>query len=212
MNELTDFSGSDQGSPTYMAIDKLKRRIIAQTWNLPEENILQIWAEKASGWAWLHDKAQRYYNSQSNRLMYPSIVLTTVAGGIGFLNVNNLYLNYIIACTNIGIGILISFQKFLRSTENAESHARLSSTFSSFTRKISLELTLNPEDRKNCVAFCKMCKAEYDKAVAESPVIPESIILQFRKEFADEKNKPEVANGLFHFTNYSRPDVILNID
>ena len=96
----------------------------------------------------------------------------------------------------------MSFQKFLRNTENADLHSRYFSVFSSFTRKIALELTLNPEDRKDCIDFCKNCKDEYDKAVAESPSIPDNIIVQFKKEFSNEKNKPEVANGLFHFNNY----------
>jgi hypothetical protein len=50
-----------------------------------------------------------------------------------------------------------------------------------------------------------MCKDEYDKAVAESPQIPDSVIAAFRKEFSHEKNKPEVANGLYHFNNYNSP-------
>ena len=216
----------------YNQIIELKRNIIAATWSIPQEDILQIWAEKASGWAWLHDKSQRYYSNQSNLLMYPSIIINTVAGGIGFLNTpaSIVFLPYIIAIFNIIVAILISFQKFLRSTENAELHARYFSIFSSFTRKISLELTLKPDDRINCIQFCKMCKTEYDTAVSESPIIPDCIIKQFKKEFPNEKNKPEIANGLFHFTVYKRnksdnnlsespksnnsnnSDIILNID
>ena len=104
---------------------------------------------------------------------------------------------------NICCAILSSFQKFLRSTENSELHSRYFSIFSSFTRKITLELTLAPEGRKDCVYFCKFCKDEYDKAVSESPSVPDSIVLLFRKEFSNEVNKPEIANGLFHFNNYS---------
>ena len=103
---------------------------------------------------------------------------------------------------NIAAAICMSFQKFLRSTENAEIHSRFFSIFSSYTRKIALELTLNPEDRKDCIDFCKACKDEYDKAVAESPSVPDSVIVLFKKNFSNEKNKPEVANGLFHFNNY----------
>jgi hypothetical protein len=185
---------------------QIKRKYIASTWNVNEENILQIWAEKASGWAWLHDKSQRYYRRQSDRLVYPSIILNTIAGGIGFINNKNTsnYIPYIIASMNIVSAMLTSFQKFYRSIENAELHSRYFSIFSSFTRKISLELTLNPEDRKDCVMFCKLCREEYDKAVSESPQIPDIIVEHFRKEFSHEKNKPEIANGLFHFTNYSK--------
>ena len=181
----------------------MKRRYIAQTWNKDEEEILQIWAEKASGWAWLHDKSQRYYSRQSDLFTYPSIIITTISSGLGFTGTKQFaFLSYIIAIMNIIATILMSFQKFLRNTENADLHSRYFSVFSSFTRKIALELTLNPEDRKDCIDFCKNCKDEYDKAVAESPSIPDKIIVQFKKEFSNEKNKPEVANGLFHFNNY----------
>ena len=191
--------------------NKIKRKYIASTWNPNEEQILQIWAEKASGWAWLHDKSERYYRRQSDRLIYPSIILNTISSGIGFMstgstgstNKNINYLPYIIACMNIISATLSSFQKFFRSTENAEAHSRYFSVFSSFTRKISLELTLNPEDRKDCIIFCKMCRDEYDKAVSESPPVPDIIIQHFKDEFPNENNKPEIANGLFHFTNYS---------
>ena len=184
---------------------ELKRKYIASTWNINEEKILQTWAEKASGWAWLHDKSERYYRRQSDRLIYPSIILNTISGGIGFVNSTTTkeYLPYIIACMNILSATLSSFQKFFRSIENAEAHSRYFSIFSSFTRKISLELTLNPADRKDCVLFCKMCRDEYDKAVAESPPVPDSVVEHFKREFSNETNKPEIANGLFHFTNYS---------
>jgi hypothetical protein len=184
---------------------QIKKKYIAQSWNLNEEDILQVWAEKASGWAWLHDKSQRYYLQQSNIFTYPSIILNTISGGIGFLGKSNdiSYLAYIIATMNIISAILMSFQKFLRSTENAELHSRYFSVFSSYSRRIALELTLNPEDRRECVEFCKQCKDDYDKAVAESPQIPDNIIIKFKKEFPDEKNKPEVANGLFHLNRYS---------
>ena len=192
----------------YIALQKsrqIKKKYIAQTWNSNEEDILQVWAEKASGWAWLHDKSQRFYLQQSNIFTYPSIILNTVSGGIGFLgkSENFGYLPYIIAVMNIISAILMSFQKFLRSTENAELHSRYFSVFSSYSRKIALELTLNPEDRRECIDFCKQCKDDYDKAVAESPQIPDKIILLFKKEFPNEKNKPEVANGLFHLNRYS---------
>ena len=183
----------DSPKNSYEHLSDAKRRSIALTWNKPEEELLQTWAERASGWAWLHDKSQRYYAKQSNYLMYPSIILNTITGGIGFLSSSNfLWISYIIACMNIFSAILISFQKFLSSF----------SVFSSFTRKISLELALNPEDRVNCIYFCKQCRIEYDKAVSESPIIPESVILQFKIAFPHAINKPEVANGLFHFNNY----------
>lgn len=182
---------------------KLKKDYIASTWNEHEINILKIWAEKASGWAWLHDKASRHYHFQGNSLIYPCIFLNTVAGSLGFFNGGEsvVYIQYSIAIMNIAAAILVSFQKFIRPVEYAELHTRFFSVFSSYTRKISLELSLNPSDRKDCVEFCKTCRDEYDKAVSESPPIPECVIREFKRTFTNE-NKPEVANGLYHFEDY----------
>jgi hypothetical protein len=137
--------------------------------------------------------------------MYPSIVLNTVASGIGFVSsggAGSKVLSYLIAVMNIASAMLTSVQRIKRSTENAEAHALYSKIFSSFTRKISLELSLHPEDRRECIEFCKICRDEYDKAVTDSLPVPTFIIEEFRKTFKDEPNKPEVANGLFHFNNY----------
>ena len=103
---------------------------------------------------------------------------------------------------NILSAMLSSLQKFLRSTEKSEAHSLYSKIFSSFTRKITLELSLNPKDRRECIEFCKQCRDEYDKAVTDCPLVPTHVIEQFKIEFKDEKNKPEVANGLFHFNNF----------
>ena len=185
------------------SFENIKKEQIARSWDKEQQDILQIWAEKASGWAWLHDKSTRYYRAQADKFSYTSIIFNTVAGGIGFLGNMNDYLPYIIAIMNIFSAMLSSLQKFLRSTEKSESHALYSKIFSSFTRKISLELSLNPRDRRECIEFCKQCRDEYDKAVTDCPLVPQSIINWFRVEFEHEKNKPEVANGLFHFNNYT---------
>ena len=90
MSELVEFNMNDPESPRILT--NIKRKMSAQSLNKPEEEILQIWAEKASGWAWLHNRAHRYYTAQSNLLMYPSIILSTLMGGIGFINKNNNYI------------------------------------------------------------------------------------------------------------------------
>ena len=169
------------------SFEQLKKEQIAKTWNIEQQNILQSWAERASGWAWLHDKAARYYTAQGDKFAYTSICFNTAAAGIGFLGNRTSYLPYIIAVMNIISAMLSSFQKFLRSTEKAESHSFYSKVFSSFTRKISLELSLHPGDRRECIEFCKICRDEYDKAVTDCPPVPDHIIRWFKAEFKDEK-------------------------
>jgi hypothetical protein len=194
----------------------IKRRT-ADSWNPDQERILRIWAEKASGWAWLHDHSSRHYNSLTNRFTYPSILLSTIAGGLGFSVAGNQCdtaspsssigmvqgMVYFIGGMNILSAVLASLQKFIRSTEKAEMHMHMNKIFSSFSRKIVLELALQPGDRKDCIEFCKYCRDEYDKLVTDSPQIPAKIIDLFKATFRNARHIPEVANGLIHFETFT---------
>ena len=187
--------------------ENLTRKKIASGWNIEQEKILKIWAEKASGWAWLHDKTTRYYDNLTNKFTYPAIFLSTLSGGIGFsiagnANCDNIFtknMTIVIGGLNVISAFLSSMHKFVRTTEKSEIHSHLNKQFSSFSRKIVLELSLTPEDRRNCLEFCKNCRDEYDRLITESPTIPSDIINSFKKEFQDTSNKPEIANGLIKF-------------
>ena len=187
----------------------IKRRT-AESWTEEQENILQMWAEKASGWAWLHDKSARYYNIAANKIMYPNIIIGTLSGGLGLVATNltslqtSRYINVFVACTNILCASLTSLNKYLRSNEKAEIHLHMNKLFSSFARRIVLELTLNPENRRDSIEFCKSCRDEYDKLVNDSIIIPTEIIQMYKDKYSTAKHKPEVCNGLIHFNNYTR--------
>ena len=163
--------------------------------------ILKIWAEKAAGYRWLHERSARHYRRLNNRFVYPQIVLSTMAGVGGFgatsSGNNNLkYFGYIIAGMNIFTALLSSFQKFLMSAEKSETHATIARQFAAYYRNISLELSLNPRDRTECLELCKACRNEYDRLMNVAPSIPLKIINQFKANFPYAKNKPDIANGL----------------
>lgn len=187
--------------------ETLTKKKIANSWLDDQEKILQIWAEKASGWAWLHDKTSRYYNNLTDRFTYPAIFLSTLSGGIGFAIAGNAdcannfskYMTFVIGALNVSSAFLSSLHKFVRTTEKSEIHSHLNKQFSTFSRKIVLELSLRPEDRRDCLEFCKSCRDEYDRLLSESPIIPTDVIELFKKEFPSAINKPEIANGLINF-------------
>ena len=208
----------DNDYKTIAEYEKMKKRQIKESWTPQQERILKIWAEKASGWAWLHERSSRYYNRLTNRFSYPSIILSTMSGGLGFLmggqemtvaNIEgkdggrmqsvNYYLTFTISIMNLMSAILVSLQKFKRTSELAEMHSHMNKMFSSFYRKIVLELALQPGDRKDCLEFCKQCREEYDKLVNDAPDIPSHIITAFKGTFDDANHVPEIANGLVHF-------------
>lgn len=204
-------SGGGSGKPvrfddykTIAEYEAVAKRRIADSWNPDQERILKIWAEKSSGWAWLHDKTARYYNHLTNRYAYPSIILSTVSGGIGFSMYNDYhrYTMIIIGCMNLTAALLASLQKFIRSTEKSEMHTHMNKLFSSYCRKIVMELALRPSDRKDCLEFCRACRDEYDKLVTDSPEVPDNIIADFKNTFKNAENVPEIANGLAHFHDF----------
>lgn len=200
---------------TLAEYEAMKKRQVRQSWNEDQERILKIWAEKASGWAWLHEKSSRHFNKLTNLYTYSSIVLSTLAGGLGFMiggqqnatikasdvadNQMNRGLTFGISIMNVASAILVSIQKFIRSSENAEMHSHMNKLFSSFCRKIVLELSLQRGDRRDCIEFCKQCRDEYDKLVNDAPEVPTSVIEYFRREFQTACFVPEIANGLVHF-------------
>jgi hypothetical protein len=196
----------------------LKQRI-EDSWNPEQEAILKAWAEKASGWAWLHDKSCRIFNKASNVYTYSSILLSTVSGGIGFMlgDVQNgtqpgtttyaldkKLLTLSIGFMNIVSAALTSLQKFTRCSEKAETHLQMHKQFSSYCRRIVLELALQRSDRKECIEFCKQCRDEYDRLVENSPQIPSRVIKQFKAKFPDAEHVPEIANGLVHFVDKNK--------
>ena len=197
---------------TVAEYNEVQRRRIAESWTEEQERILKVWAEKASGWAWLHDKASRHYDMVNNRYTYPIIALSSISGGLGFVMiggegtgsgntrvVTTKSLSVFVSATHILCAIMTSFQKFRRSGERMETHIHMAKLFSSFSRKIVLELSIRPEYRRQCLDFCIGCKDEYDRLILDSPQIPDYILQQFRKIFHNAEHKPEVANGLIHF-------------
>ena len=182
----------------------------ASSWSPDQEHILKMWAERASGWAWLHDKASRYYQRIDNMYVYPAIILSSISGGIGFTMMGGeggsgrslivqKAVGFFISGAHILNAILTSFQKFQRSKEKTESHLQMAKQFSSFSRKIILELSMNPVDRKDCISFCISCKDDYDKLIMDSPLIPDNVISMFKSTFKHVDHKPEVMNGIIHF-------------
>ena len=103
-----------------------------------------------------------------------------------------------VGSVNIFAGILSTLQNFLRYAELLESHRLSELQWSKFGRNISVELALEPKRRKPAYDFLKICRADYDRLIEQSPTIDDSIINQFRKAFKDntEIKKPDICNGL----------------
>lgn len=183
-------------------------------WCPKQEALLYKWAERAAGYRWLHNHARIRYKNLSDRLTFPTIIISSITGVGGFAVLspdgNSSQQSFIIACIqyffatlNIISGILTSIAKFSQSQKLSESHSLMCIQYAKYYRSIDLEMSLERKDRIPVLDFVNKCKEEYDRLLAESPDIPADTIDAFNREFADKENKPDVCNGLNIITNPS---------
>jgi len=101
----------------------------------------------------------------------------------------------VIGGINIFVGIVQTIAQFLRISELAESHRVASTSYGKFSRNIATELSLPPNNRTyNGIDFVQMCRAEMDRLLEQSPIIPMNLLSDFDK------------NPIFE--NITKPDVL----
>ena len=180
--------------------DKEKKFI---EWTREQEELLAEWSEKATCYRWLHSRSEKRYRGFNYTFTIPVIILSTLTGTANFAMdsfVPEEYKQIAMACvggTNIFAGILSTLQNFLRYAELMESHRVCEVQWSKFSRNIAVELALEPKRRKHADDFLKICRAEYDRLIEQSPTIDDPIIGQFKKAFKNtDIQKPDMCNGL----------------
>jgi hypothetical protein len=182
-------------------LKKDKKKIVA--WTREQEELLAEWSEKATCYRWLHSRSEKRYRGFNYTFTIPVIILSTLTGTANFAMdsfVPDEYKQIAMACvggTNIFAGILSTLQNFLRYAELMESHRVCEVQWSKFSRNIAVELALEPTRRKPADDFLKICRAEYDRLIEQSPTIDDPIINQFKKAFKNtDIQKPDMCNGL----------------
>jgi hypothetical protein len=85
----------------------------------------------------------------------------------------------------------------LRFAQNMESHRVSAVSWGKYQRSIAVELALHPNERQDSIDFIKICRAELDRLIEQSPEIPDKIIADFEKMFNNvDLKKPDVCNYL----------------
>jgi hypothetical protein len=102
---------------------------------------------------------------------------------------------------NILGGIISTIQQFLKITQLNEAHRVSSIAWDKFYRNIKIELTKHPNERIAVSHMLKMSKEEFDRLMETSPVIPDKIIVEFKKSFSKSEefaivSKPEICDVL----------------
>jgi len=177
-------------------------------WTSEIEVLIADWSDRAKCYRWMHDKTSRAYSKYNQYMMIPIIVLSTLTGtanfGLGSIFNDNQY-GKTMASLGIGgvsiiTGIISTLANFLQYGQGSESHSVSALMWAKFSRLISIEMALHPNDRMEAFAFLKMFRIELDRLVEQSPTIPENVIVQFKREFRanNEVTKPDIAGVLDH--------------
>ena len=163
--------------------------VFQEVWSEECERLLADWSEKASCYRWLHGRSEKKYRKRYYAFSIPVIILSTLSGAssVGmdsFIKPEDKPIaSTIIGAVNIFAGILGTLQNFLKVVETMESHRSSGVAWSKLGRNISIELSLDPKRRQNAHDFLKICRAEYDRLIEQSPMIDDDIIHQFKAKF-----------------------------
>lgn len=178
-------------------------------WTKEQEDLMAEWSDKAGCYRWLHDRCEKKYSAKNMSLTIPVIILSTLTGTANFAlgsfipPEENQLKNYVqagIGAVSIFAGILTTLGNFLRYAQGSEANRVAGISWGKFQRQIAVELAIHPNERIDSMDFLKICRAELDRLIEQSPPIPDDIILEFEKEFKDlpDIKRPEICHGLEH--------------
>ena len=195
---------------------KLQEKSDNHHWTPEQEKLLKMWAEKASGYRWMHSRAEKHFDKLSKLIGIPLIFLNTIAGTTLFSTMDSDYSKYF----QIGVGITTMFTTILAGIQNflglgklSEKHRAASSLFSNYVRDIAAELSLPPYERVDAREYVKFCRKNYGKLIHESPPVPDIIIRDFNETFKNKYKKlhrPSITNGLTEVQIYNVKETINN--
>ena len=184
-------------------------------WTDPLEELLVTWAEKASGYAWLHQKSVVIYKKRNLCISIPAALFGYISG-ITILLSNNIIndcsnlkegpiIRGVVGVIGITAGILSNFQEMFTFKEEAEKHRIAALRFLSFFREISCELSLEPRFRSAPIDYITLKRFEFDKILEQSPDIPPVVVKSFNESFKNISiHKPDTVTGLQTILPYGK--------
>jgi hypothetical protein len=174
-------------------------------WTNEIEKLMAEWADKAVCYRWMHEKTERVFYTKDLSLMFPVIILSTVTGAANFA-LNSVvsdptmknYVQLGLGGLSIVTGIISTIANRLAYSSGSEAHKGAAILWGKFQRLIAIELSLNPDERTECMFFLKMCRTELDRLIERSPTIPDAIIEACKKEFTQYPtvHVPEIVGNI----------------
>ena len=181
-------------------------------WQNHHEKILVDWADKANCYKWLHYKSQNKYMKKRNWYTIPVIIMSTLTGTGNFAleRIPKNYQSYFtiaIGSINILAGIITTISQFLKLNELAEGHRISALSWDKFYRNVKSELYKSPDERIHVSFFIKSSKDEFDRLMETSPNIDPDILILFKKNLTNGKNKEDIKKKIKMFDELNKPEI-----
>ena len=184
-----------------------KPRRFLNGWTKEQERLLAEWSDIALCYRWLHDRAEKHYNSKSKWINLPVIILSTLGGTANF-GIQSIFstdsqkqlASFAIGTVSLVAGIMTTIGNYLRYAQLEESNRIASIAWGKFQRLIAVEISLHPNERLDSLDFLKICRADLDRLIEQSPPIHAEAIKLFEKKFGHIKDlkKPDICGALEH--------------
>jgi hypothetical protein len=172
----------------------------ANGWTPELEALLVAWAEKASGYAWLHNRSIALFKHRNLWLAVPAALLAYISASTTLLTANDEAGSWRIIVAGLGSlvsGMLINFQELFTFKELSEQHRLSQLGFLAYFRDISCELSVPKMQRKEASEYVTLKRLEMDKLLEHAPDIPPQIVKAFDERFSDvNMHKPDVVSRL----------------
>jgi hypothetical protein len=195
-----------------MTTKRIKKNDI-NGWKEEEEDILKVWADKATCYNWLHSNSHEKYYKINAYFTIPVIVISTLTGTANFAierfgeDVKSVA-SMVIGGFNIIAAIISTVAQFLRISEINEGHRVASIAWDKFARNVKIELAKNPVDRRPANELIKIYKEEYDRLIETSPMIKKDVISRFNDVFKNNGIiRPEITGLIKETTVFDRKKI-----
>jgi len=170
------------------------------------EILLKENAEECESLSLLHRLSYEKYNTYSNIINVPVIILSSAIGFATGIEIGYDKMNIILGVGSIFVGIIKSIDSYFALPKRAECHRICALQYAQFNKRIAVELALKRDQRQNPKDMLAVIKTDMKNLADIAPLIDDDIIQKFRKRYED--NTGHFATHTANITNGLSPVMI----